>query len=528
MTASPVYRGLRDGQALHRWAGLPYYATFRIFHGLGHMIARTFFVAFLLTLCTIVRGQGYSAIYTGLQESTVAGLQNGDLLVQSISPTQAVATRLAPDGAVVWSMDFAPTISAIWGGVELGNGELLCLVHIEDSLVPGVRVNGIMRLDAAGTIMRVRAFPDLPVDPANPRRSYLILHESDPQYHYAFIPSVTNNARIHLMSDQDVVLSAFDTMGSPYFPLESMVERDGYLYGVGVWSAGKLNYDGTLIWRKQLPGNTMLLHRILSVGQDLVIQYVYLVNGQRPGLARMDTAGTIVANVVLDLPNSGLYYADIVLLDTSVVLCATQDVNGTTRDYVVQCDTLLGSPSLFVNEYGPLTFLDATTTADDGVAMCGRNGIWTGDAYLARSGPDQTWGSCWSATPLDTVGTTWPAWGSALHFVQPASYTNVLRGASSVPYVPNTQVICSSVGIADLPAVISRVDVVQQGNGIQVVSTDVAIASCALFDSMGRMVASAGGQGTQLDLPCALNSAVELVRIVLADDAVITRKIFVD
>jgi len=115
-----------------------------------------------------------------------------------------------------------------------------------------------------------------------------------------------------------------------------------------------------------------------------------------------------------------------------------------------------------------------------------------------------------------------------LHFVQPASYTSVLRSGSSVPYVPNAQVICSSVGIADPSVVPPRVDVLQQGNGLRVVSTDVAIASCALFDSMGRMVASARGQSTQLDLPCRLNSAVVLVRIVLADDAVITRKIFVD
>lgn len=490
------------------------------------MRTRYLFIALLLALCTITQGQGYSALFPGLQQSTVTGLQNGDLLMQGISPTQAVATRIAPDGTVVWSMDLAPAISAVWGAVELGNGELLCLVHVEDSLVQGVYVNGIMRLDAAGGIVRLRAFPDLPVDPANPRRSYLVLHESDPLYHYAFIPSVTNNARIHLMSDQDVVLSAFDGMGSQYFPLESMVERDGYLYGVGVWSAGKLNYDGTVIWRKQLPGNTMLLQRIMSVGRDLVIQYAYLVNGLRPGLARMDTAGTIMANVVLDLPNSGVGNADIVLLDTTVVLCATQDVNGTTTDYVVQCDTMLSGLSLLVNAYGPLTFLDASTTADDGVALCGRNGSWTGDAYLARSGPDRTWGSCWNATPLDTVGTTWPAWGAAMHFVQQASYPSVLRTATSVPHVPNPQMICSSMGITDPSTDQPQVEVLQQGDGIQVVSTELAISSCSLFDGLGRMIASAIGPSAKLDLPCGLNNAVAVVRIVLADGTVITRKVF--
>jgi hypothetical protein len=506
--------------------GNPPYTTIRLHPCLVYMKTRSCFVALLLSLCAVAHGQGYSAIYSGLEQSTVSGLQNGDLLMQSISPTQAVATRLAPDGAVVWSRDFAPAISAIWGAVELGNGELLCLIHLEDS--PGVRVNGIMRLDASGTILRVRAFPDLPVDPSNPRRSYIILHGSDQNYHYAFIPSVTNNARIHLMSDQDVVLSAFDGMGSQYFPLESMVERDGYLYGVGVRDAGKLNFDGTVIWRKHLPGNTILMEQILSVGQDLAIRYVYLPNGLRPGLALMDTAGTIGANVVLDLPNSGLGNSDLLLLDDGLVLCAAQDLNGANRDYMVLCDQMLGSLSLFVNQYGPLTLLDATTTADAGVAMCGRNGTWTGDAYLARSGPDNTLGACWNAAPFDTVGTTWPAWGAALHFVQPASFTSELRNGSSVTNAPNAQVICSSVGMTDPPSTSSRIDVRQHGDGVLVISTDVAIASCALFDSMGRMVASGRGQSTRLNLPCRLNSAVVLARVALADGAVVTRKVLVE
>src|SRR5436190_20907612 len=118
----------------------------------------------------------------------------------------------------------------------------------------------------------------------------------------------------------------------------SLMERDGLLYGLSVFHVGKLHYDGSVIWRKYISGNARWMWQIISLGEGFAIRYQSSGDGaHRPGIALMDTTGTLSHDAVFDLVGSGYLNADLIAWDEGLALCATRFTDSSTTCHLILC-----------------------------------------------------------------------------------------------------------------------------------------------------------------------------------------------
>ena len=420
-----------------------------------------------------VFGQSWSHELSSTGRTFATGLQDNGVLVCGFNGNSCTVSRLDPFGSPIWSYGYYPELTAVWDPQEEENGDLLCCVHLPDPENPSVQVNGVMRLTSSGAIIRVSVLRSAPRDPSNPYGSYLVLHAPDDGYHFVYVPGSGNAAKVYWMSADDNVLADIG-ITSNYLPVTSMTELNGSIYGVGVSRMGKMAYDGTFQWMRAVtvgfPAHH--LYEVVALGDELLVRYQFDVGDERrPALARFDTTGALLGDLVLDLPGTGI---------------------------PDECFTVLQGPDIIIGAYRYDTY----------------------ETMLVRVDTALTTWAAWTELPLDTLSWPWPSVSlitQATMGFDPLLVQVVVTPAADI-YTVSPE--CISLGGLASPAQEAPQLVSIEGGTISILPVEgTCVRSAVLLDPAGRTVAYKSGSCAP-GAPLSLHSpgaGCYMLRLVLGD-----------
>ena len=466
-----------------------------------------------------VFGQSWSHELSSTGRTFATGLQDNGVLVCGFNGNSCTVSRLDPFGSPIWSYGYYPELTAVWDPQEEENGDLLCCVHLPDPENPSVQVNGVMRLTSSGAIIRVSVLRSAPRDPSNPYGSYLVLHAPDDGYHFVYVPGSGNAAKVYWMSADDNVLADIG-ITSNYLPVTSMTELNGSIYGVGVSRMGKMAYDGTFQWMRAVtvgfPAHH--LYEVVALGDELLVRYQFDVGDERrPALARFDTTGALLGDLVLDLPGTGIPDECFTVLQGPDIIIGAYRYD-TYETMLVRVDTALTTWAAWTDDR-LFSILDGCRPAGNGIILTGMDNQ-NGHRFVSRSGPAGGFAACWTELPLDTLSWPWPSVSlitQATMGFDPLLVQVVVTPAADI-YTVSPE--CISLGGLASPAQEAPQLVSIEGGTISILPVEgTCVRSAVLLDPAGRTVAYKSGSCAP-GAPLSLHSpgaGCYMLRLVLGD-----------
>lgn len=453
--------------------------------------------------------------------SALATLSDGGSLLafQTGFPAYNRIVRLGANGSTVWSVDVTASAEALWGAVEMANGDILTMAELPDTANEGEWVNGIIRLDAGGAIVRAVAFPSMPLSPWYRFGSYIVTHGGDLGYHVVYY-TTSGPQVVYRMSSEDELLTAFATTPDQ-LPAHDMKEHGGYLYGGFDHALCKFTFDGTVVWRKQRPISPRCIYKSLRFkGDTLWIAAQYLPGDERrPAILAYDTTGALLNQLIFDMPGTGNYPECVFsVLDNGPVLFLHRGYN----TYVFASDNALSQWRVFADDKVYSTVgLCARTAANTLLMFYSHNA--NGHGLLHESDAGAYLLPCWNDTLVDT-----------LQVVIPPLAPDPATAVTSTPNTATSTIDAVAVPMVIIPDCINTgVELVPDELLIALVGDHLVIdhsvsilADVSVLDPAGRLLLRRTGTGHRMEL--SVNDAPPsalMVRVRLPDGRVFSRKI---
>jgi hypothetical protein len=336
-------------------------------------------------------------------------------------------------------------------------------------------------------------------------------HEDDAEYHFVYLPSVINSAKVYWMSANDDVIGTFQTVGNA-LPTMSMTEQNGLLYGVTDNRIGELGYDGSIHWLLQLPFGSPAhhLYEIQAHGNALYVRYQFDVGAdRRPALAVFDTTGQLQHDLIWDITGTGTpSECRTVLLGNDIVISAQR--TSTFDLLLIRMDTALTTWSIWTDDR-PYSNLFDCERSGSGIVLSGLNSQ-NSHGFFSRSGPGGAFAACWTELPADTLLRTWPALSPVTQNTATFDPLLVQTTVVPMPHVHAASTDCIALARPDPPFAEEGSPVITvDGETIAITppnGTDVMNAS--LFDVTGRMIWS-GSPGARMALEAPISGCYVLV-----------------
>lgn len=380
-------------------------------------------------------------------ELAASSASNGDIfLKRRAGASLSGITRVDPQGAEVWSYDYAPKVKRVRNVVEMSNGDVVSAVIFTDTTQANADVFGVLRCSSNGSVIRARAIYPGPIDYwyGNTVRE-LVKHEQNGSYHLIYDTGSADNATIICyFSAADVLLSS---VRIPGLRRAYAIEHNGSLYVAGLGNLLKLTYSGSVVWSKgYTAAPTVYFYHMAYANNEIYIEYQNDGGSvRRPGIAVFDTLGVLQRNVVLDMTGTGGdYEAAMTMLDEGPLLTFQRGTNLQAYAYAVKFNTALTFRSVITSHRSQGTYCyKACRTTNDGVVLLTDLATY-GRGLILRmpSYPYVSWGiqppPCWSDTTISLFSAPLP--------VLPAKSFTIQTGA----YVAAPVTVTSTVASAGL------------------------------------------------------------------------------